>query len=84
LQNPIAALNIVNEIQDKIDKLSDMPYIGTLLSAIYDDVDVGDYRFLICLNYLAFYRVEGDVVHIDRIIYGRRDYIKILFGDLPQ
>ena len=84
LQNPIAALNTVSTIQNKIDKLEDYPQLGTLLSAIYDDIDVGDYRFLVCLNYLAFYRVEGNKVFIDRIIYGRRDYIKILFSDLPQ
>ena len=84
LKNPIAALNTLDAIQNKIDKLADFPCIGTLLSAVYDDVDVGDYRFLVCLNYLAFYRVEGDKVFIDRIMYGRRDYVKILFGELPQ
>ena len=83
LQNPIAALNTVNTIQDKIDKLEDFPYAGAPLSSIYDDIDVEDYRFLVCLNYLAFYRVEGGNVHIDRIMYGRRDYITILFGELP-
>ena len=84
LKNPIAALNTVNTIQDKIDKLADFPQLGTLLSAIYDDIDVDDYRFLVCLNYLAFYRIEGDKVHIDRIMYGRRDYITILFGELTE
>ena len=84
LQNPIAALNTVNTIQDKIDTLEDFPQLGTLLSAIYNDIDVGDYRFLVCLNYLAFYREEGNTVYIDRVLYGRRDYIKILFGELPQ
>ena len=84
LQNPTAALNTLNKIQNRIDILTDFPYSGKLLSAIYDDIDVGDYRFLVCLNYLAFYRVDGDNVHIDRIIYGRRDYITMLFGKLPQ
>ena len=84
LHNPIAAFNTVNTIQAKIDKLAVFPQLGALLSSIHDDIDVGDYRFLVCLNYLAFYRVEGDAVHIDRIMYGRRDYIKILFGESPQ
>jgi addiction module RelE/StbE family toxin len=84
LKNPIAALNTVNGIQYRIDKLADFPLMGSLLSALYDDVDVGDYRFLVCLNYLAFYRAEGDNVHIDRVIYGRRDYITILFGEQLQ
>ncbi|MDR1101132.1 MAG: type II toxin-antitoxin system RelE/ParE family toxin [Clostridiales bacterium] len=84
LKNPTAALNTVNAIQDKIDKLADFPLLGKPSSAIYYDVDMDDYRFLVCLNYLAFYRVEGDNVHIDRIMYGRRDYITILFGEPPQ
>lgn len=84
LKNPIATLNTVNTIQDKIDKLADFPYLGSRLSAIYDDIDVDDYRFLVCLNYLVFYRVKGNGVHVDRIIYGRLNYITLLFGEPPQ
>ena len=84
LKNPTAARNTVNTIQDKIDVLADFPNAGALLSSIYDDIDVGYERFLVCLNYLAFYRVVENKVHIDRIIYGKRDYITILFGELPQ
>jgi addiction module RelE/StbE family toxin len=84
LKNPIAALNTVTAIQDRIDKLTDFPLMGSLLSVLYDDMDVGDYRFLVCSNYLAFYRAEGNNVHIDRVMYGRRDYITILFGEQPQ
>ena len=53
LQNPQAALNTVNKIQDAIDKLADFPFIGAQLSSIYE-IDI-DYRFLVCGNYLAFY-----------------------------
>ena len=84
LQNPIAALNTVTKIQDKIDKLAGFPYIGALLSSIFDDIEDNDYRYLVCMNYLAFYRVDGNTVYIDRIIYGRRDYITILFGNPPK
>ncbi len=82
LMNPIAALNTVNVIQAKIDRLADFPYMGAFISAVYDDIDVGDYRFLVCANYLAFYRVRENTVYIDRIMYGRRNYIAILFGEL--
>jgi len=84
VKNPIAALNTVNAIQDKIGKLADFPQLGAPLSATYDDIDVGDYRVLVCSNHLAFYRFEGDKVYIDHIISGRRNYIAILFGELPQ
>jgi addiction module RelE/StbE family toxin len=82
LKSPKTALKTVNEIQDKINKLNDFPYIGKPLSAVVN-FDT-DYRFLGCGGYLAFYRsLEGEVF-IDRILYGKRDYISVLFGDLPQ
>ena len=35
-------------------------------------------------NYLTFYRVNGNEVYVDRILYGRRDYLRILFGDMQD
>jgi plasmid stabilization system protein ParE len=85
LKGPGAALNTVNKIQNRIDTLGDFPLIGAHLSSIYEIAT--DYRFLVCGNYLVFYRPQNnnnDDVLIDRILYGRRDYLAILFGDLPQ
>jgi addiction module RelE/StbE family toxin len=78
LKSPTAALNVVNKIQDIIDTLADFPFIGSLLSTIADISD-SDYRLLVCENYLAFYHVSDNIVYIDRIIYGRRDYVAIFF-----
>ena len=82
LKNPIAALNTVNRIQDTIDRLADFPESGAPLSSHYKAA--GDYRFLVCGNYLAFYRVADNTVFIDRILYGRQDYMKILFGNMLE
>ena len=82
LKKTHAALNMVNKIQDAIDKLADFPLIGTPLSSKVE-IDT-DYRFLICGSYLAFYRLQENDVFVDRILYGKRDYIVILFGDLTQ
>jgi addiction module RelE/StbE family toxin len=82
LKNPTAALNTVNKIQDAIDTLADFPLIGTPLASTAE-MDT-DYRFLVSGNYLAFYRPSGGDVLLDRILYGRRDYLAILFGDLPR
>ena len=82
LKNPQAALDTINKIQDTIDKLADFPLIGAPLSSIYE-IDT-DYRFLVCGNYLAFYRPQESEVLIDRILYGRRDYLAILFGDKTE
>ena len=82
LQNPQAVLHTVTMIQDRIDKLADFPFIGAPLSSIVD-VDT-DYRFLVCGSYLAFYRPVENLVLIDRVLYGRRDYLAILFGDISE
>ncbi|MDR0840468.1 MAG: type II toxin-antitoxin system RelE/ParE family toxin [Christensenellaceae bacterium] len=82
LKNPSAALNMVGKIQDAIDKLVAFPQMGAPLSIRYEGLD--DYRYLICGHYLAFYRITEDVVFVDRILYGRRDYLKILFGELQE
>jgi len=80
LMSPIAAYNTIDKIQDSIDNLSVFPLMGTQLSTIFDFDS--DYRFLVCGNYLAFYRYDEPYVYIDRIIYGKRDYIAILFPGL--
>lgn len=81
LGNPDAAMNVVDNIMDTIDKLQDFSEIGTRLSSIAGIEN--DYRFLVCSNYLAFYRTNSQNVYIDRILYNKRDYLCILF-DTPS
>ena len=40
-----------------------------------------DYRFIVSGNYISFYRAYGKEVYVDRILYARRNYMRILFGD---
>ena len=80
--NPIAAYNTVNKIQDSIDNLMVFPLMGVALSPIVNIIT--DYRFLVCGDYLAFYRVNEDIVYIDRVLHGKRDYLAILFPNLPR
>jgi len=82
LGSPKAALNTVSKIQDTIDRLNDFPLMGARLLSIVE-IET-DYRFLVCGNHLAFYRPMGEKILIDRILYGKRDYIAILFDALPR
>jgi plasmid stabilization system protein ParE len=82
LKSPQAALNTIRGIKKAIGKLEDFPLIGTPLSSIVN-VDT-DYRCVGYGNYLAFYRPVGDNVYVDRVLYGRRDYITIILGVLPE
>ena len=80
LENPIAATSTISKIMEQIRSLGGQALIGTPLSAITDIES--DYRFLVSGNYLVFYRAYGAEVYIDRILFGRRDYLRILFDDL--
>ena len=80
LLNPSAAEATVNGILDTIDMLQAQAEIG---KPLYFSSDLfSGYRFLVYKNYLAFYRTSKDTVYIDRIIYGKRDYMRLLFRDL--
>ena len=79
LCNPKAAQCMIDRILDDVDRLTDFAEIGAPLSSIADTD--ADYRFLVTGNYMTFYRVSGENVYVDRILYGRRDYLRILIGD---
>lgn len=79
LENPQAAIATVSKITKAIRILRDHALIGTPLSSVAD-VD-GDYRFLVSGNYMVFYRASGNDIYIDRVLYGRRDHLRILFAD---
>lgn len=82
LENPSAAGNVLSQITKTIAHLANTPYMGANLSSIID-VET-DYRVLVCGNYTAFYRVEEQAVYIDRILYGRRDFVKLLLGECQE
>jgi len=80
LQSPSAAERIVNGIMDAVDQLADFAEAGTPLSSIADTDS--DYRYLTSGNYVILYRAVGKDVFVDRVLYGHRDYLRILFGDI--
>jgi len=82
LENPIAANNVVSRITKSIKNLKDTPGIGRPLTTKVSFET--DYRFLVCGNYLAFYRFEDETAYVDRILYGRRDYVRILFPEFTE
>ena len=82
LQNRVAAERVVDRILDAVERLKDFAERGALLSSVADVG--GDYRFLVSGNYMVFYRVNGRDVFIDRVLYGRRDYLRVLFRDMSM
>ena len=77
LHNKSAARNLISRIQTTVMSLRQFPESGAPLS--FAGLNIV-YRYLICGSYMIFYHISGNTVHIDRILYGRRDYLSILFG----
>ena len=73
-----SAINTVEKIMKRIRQLGSFPESGAPLSSIIN-LEV-PYRFLVCGNYTAFYKVDGDEVYIIRVLYGRRNFMQTLFG----
>lgn len=77
LKNPAAAESTIDKLLDKADLLTHEPEMGKML--LFENDLFSGYRYIISDNYLAFYRIGSDSVFIDRVIFGKRDYMKILF-----
>lgn len=78
LCNPSAADRIARKIVSAYKELKNAPFIGAPLDSILEVKT--DYRFLVCDNYLIFYKVNNDVISVYRVMNGRRDYCRQLFG----
>lgn len=79
LRNRSAARKLLSRIQAAVMSLAQFPESGTPLAFSSPNFV---YRYLVCGSYMIFYHICETTVYIDRILYGRRDYISILFGDL--
>ena len=79
LQNPIAALNTVKKIVETYEDLANDPDIGIPIERYVSFPT--DYKFVLANNYSIFYRVEDKFVKIIRIMYSRRDFVRILFEE---
>ena len=65
----------LNDLMDKVESKAEFPKSGAPL--YYEDRLTG-YYYVVFKEYLAFYRLEGGRLLVDRILFGRSDYIRIL------
>lgn len=65
----------LNDLMDKVESKSEYPLSGAPLH--YEDRFTG-YYYVVFKEYLAFYRLDGERILIDRVLFGRSDYIRIL------
>lgn len=67
--------NYVNDLMNKVESKADYPESGTPL--YYEDSFTG-YYYIVFKAYIAFYRLENNKMLIDRVLFGRSDYIRDL------
>jgi len=75
-----AAANMLDKLNFSIAGLADFPNKGSVLSDDEYSLIERGYRFIVVSPYLVFYRIMNDTVIIHRILHGRRDYLRELFG----
>lgn len=63
-------------ILDAVDVLAEFPESGAPLEP-HINLD-SPYRFITVGNYIAFYRFEENTVYVDRVLYQKRNYAKLL------
>lgn len=72
-----ASVRTVANILKRIRMLSEFPDAGAALSDV-----VGfqtEYRYLVCGNYTAFYQHKQETIYVVRVLYCRRDFMRVLF-----
>ena len=65
----------LEELLDKVEKKSDDP--KSELTLYYENTFTG-YYFVVFKAYLAFYRLEKETMLVDRVLFGKSDYMRIL------
>lgn len=83
LQNKNAAEKLVDLVFGAIDRLKDNPWLGSELPLFFNVVEK-PFRRMVIGSYVLVYRVEDDAVLINRLFYGRRNYVSLLFPDVEQ
>lgn len=81
LRNPGSANETLRRILKALRSLERFPEQGTM---IRPEASAVAYRYLVCGSYMPFYHIQGDEVIVDRVLYGRRNYMKLLFGNELQ
>lgn len=71
--NPVAALRVIDDIEEKCKALAQMPEMGRLRPEL-----VPGLRSLTVGNYLIFYRPTDHGIDVVRIAHGSRDLPRLI------
>lgn len=76
LCNPTAAIKQIEDFENALDTVCLFPQSCPFTENEY--VKDRTLRKLVVNNYIVFYRVKNEEIQVIRVIYGMRDYAKIL------
>ena len=81
LNNPAAAVRRIALIETAIHSLAESPASRALVRDAY--LASKGYRMVVVKNHLVFYivREEEQAVSVMRVLYGRRDWLRLLKAD---
>ena len=79
LKNRSAADRIIRSILKSLHILTEYAEAGMSVEA--KTGYPSDLRMLSCEKHIIFYRIKDRTVYVARVINGRQDYMRILFGE---
>lgn len=65
----------IEELLDTIEGKADYPKSG---SPLYYENSFTGYYFVVFKAYMAFYRIEKETILVDRVLFGKSDYMRTL------
>ena len=80
LDSPMATKRFYESILDKPHLFANVPGSGITLKTTRD-IDTG-YRYIVCENWIFFFMIEENQALVVRLLYGRSNYMRTLFGDI--
>lgn len=80
LGSPVAAQRLFDFIVEKAQLFADYPGAGTVLRT-RTDIDTG-YRYMISGNWMVFFSLKDGEALVVRVLYGKSEYMKTLFGKM--
>lgn len=76
IDNPVAANNIADKIENALEALTGNSKLGRIPRD--EEIKNLGYRYLIVQKYIIFYTIEKKTILIHRILHGARNYKSIL------
>lgn len=80
-KTPEIATKYVDDLMNHILGKKEFPKSS---SPLYYEGTFTGYYFIVFKAYMAFYHVQEDEIWIDRILYGKSDYIRTIFRNLDR